>query len=91
MSGDDARAVARSMAERCMRLYPSHDGRVGIRSGLHDGAHLCDAIAREIEAGGRASKARAAEAAVAKRSGDALWAMAALISVTPATPEECQS
>lgn len=46
--------------------------RLGMRSAFFDAAHLCDAIARDIESG-RPSKAKREKAAALKLCGDLLF------------------
>lgn len=57
------------------RNFCDPEERAGVRCGLADAAHLCDAIAADIEAGMRRSKHREALVAVAKSCGDAIWQM----------------
>ena len=53
--------------------------RSSVRSGHCDAAHMCDAIAADIEAEhttrGRVTKEGKALAAAVKRAGDAIWTM----------------
>jgi hypothetical protein len=53
--------------------------RGSVRRGMGDAAHLCDAIASQIASAGRKSKRRDEMVAVAKRCGDAIWAMRELV------------
>lgn len=67
----------------CTEIYCPPEARGSIRGGMGDAAHLCDAIAREIAKAGRKSKRRDEMAAVAKRCGDAIWAMRERIGMSP--------
>ena len=62
--------------------------RGNYRGGLGDAAHLCDAIAADIEAGGRKSKRRAELAALVRACGDAIYAMRERVKVEP-EPVSC--
>jgi hypothetical protein len=65
----------------------NRDRRVGIRRGMGDAAHLCDAIAADVLArttkrGGKIpSKKGRMLAAIAKECGDAIWHMREQIKV----------
>lgn len=79
-NGDDWQ-LADACVVRSLDMYPHHEQRVGMRSGMMDAAHLCDAIAKEIGRGGRRSKHRDALIAVAKRCGDAIEVMRQRVEV----------
>lgn len=62
------------MEDVAARTAPAGDSRYGMISAYGDAAHLCDAIASDILASGRPSKAREQAADAAKRCADQLWA-----------------
>lgn len=68
--------------EQIMRMsldsYRTREQRVAMRGALSDAAHLCDAIAKQIM-GPHVS--RESRRAIAKRCGDAIWAMRKKIEV----------
>ena len=81
------------MLDVAMRCYQSRDERAAMRGALGDGAGLCDAIVHDIlaEHRGRSGKGPPTKqgrelAAIAKRCGDALWAMREAIRVTDTPP-----
>lgn len=63
-----------------LKMYPHHDIRVGMRSGMMDAAHLCDAIHKEVLGSRRKSKQRDALCAIVKRCGDAIENMRKLVA-----------
>lgn len=55
------------------RTAPTGDARYGMIAAFGDAAHLCDAIAADIRAVGRPSKAREREAEAVERCAQHLW------------------
>lgn len=72
--------IAAQTVETSLRMYPDHEIRVGMRSGMMDAAHLCDAIAKEILGSGRKSRERTALVAVATRCGNAIEEMRKMVT-----------
>jgi len=77
------------MVELSKKTYTEDGERAALRCALGDAAAMCDGIARDIAAentmrgAGRTVTKRGLELeAVAKRCGDAIWAMREKISVT---------
>lgn len=70
----DERIMAFSLS-----AYPTLEHRAAMRGALGDAAGLCDALARDIAAEnssrGRVTKRGQQLEAIAKRCGDAIWAM----------------
>lgn len=65
-----------------MSAYSTSEGRAALRCALGDAAALCDGIARDIAAENRGRGGKGAVTkcgleleAIAKRCGDAIWAM----------------
>ncbi len=73
--------LARETIATSLKMYAAKDIRVGMRSGLMDAVHLCDAIHKEILGSRRKSRERDALCAVAKRCGDAIENMRRLVEV----------
>lgn len=77
--------AARQMADSSMVTYASQKERAALRCALGDAAHLCDAVARDIESRFRrrktVTKAGQEMATIAKMCGDAIWQMREQISV----------
>jgi hypothetical protein len=76
----DAPALAKAMVSATVRVYVSRDERAAIRCALGDAAHLCDAIVADIlketaTKHGKETERGRQLAAIAKRCGDAIWAM----------------
>lgn len=77
MTVDPAKFVAASL-----RLYQTAEHRVGLRSGLSDAAHICDALAKEIAPEGkRASLMKREIAEALKAAGDTIWRARAAVDV----------
>lgn len=76
--------TARQLVETATNCHPHRAARVGMRSGMGDASALCDAIAADLVRGMRPSKRRDALVAVAKRCGDAIFAMRDLVEVPDA-------
>lgn len=72
--------LAKAAIATSLKLYTSHDIRVGMRSGTMDAAHLCDAIRNEIAGSQRKSRKRDELCAVVQRCGDAIEAMRKLVT-----------
>lgn len=77
--------AAQKMAATSQGIYREPPERAALRCALGDAAHLCDALARDIENLGRrrktVNKKHQEMAAVARRCGDAIWKMRDLIEV----------
>jgi hypothetical protein len=89
----DPQADSVDSDERFMKmsldLYRSVEQRAAMRGALSDAAHLCGAIAKEIEAAnpgrgkGSVSSIGQRSAYIAKRCSDRIWAMRDKIKVPP--------
>jgi len=87
--GAPAPSDPRPHDERIMRWslnsYRTREHRAAMRGALGDAAVLCDALARDIAAEnssrGRQTKRGQQLEAIAKRCGDAIWAMREKVSV----------
>lgn len=81
--------ASRQMADSSMATYTSRQERAALRCALSDAAHLCDAVARDIENRFRrrktVTKAGQEMATIAKMCGDAIWQMREQISVPQGT------
>jgi hypothetical protein len=77
--------------ERIMRMslnaYQTREQRVAMRGALSDAAHLCDALAKQIEASnpgrgkGKVSSLGRYSADVVRNCGNAIWAMREKVQV----------
>lgn len=73
--------IVQQLLKGTLLVYKEHGERAALRCALGDAAHLCDAIARQIEAANPGRKRGSVSgpgvelAAVAKRCGDTIWAM----------------
>ena len=78
--------AGQQMIDASCRVYDTSAEHAALRCALGDAALLCDVIAREMETnarGRRGQRLKAMEmAAVAKRCGDAIWAMRDRIRVS---------
>lgn len=72
--------LCRETVAGSLKMYTERDIRVGMRSGMMDAAHLCDAIAEEILGSRRKSRERDALCAAVKRCGDAIENMRNLVA-----------
>jgi hypothetical protein len=75
------------VAQHLARNVTDDAKRAGVRCGLSDSAHLCDAIAADLEASMRKSKRRDELVAIAKACGNAIWEMRKLASGEPPSPQ----
>ena len=92
LSGPAQRKHEAFTAGHIERMVHGIDARANYRGGLDSAAHLCDAIATDIEAGGR-GKRRAELAALVRACGDAIYVMRERVKVedtapTSPTPED---
>ena len=84
---DEAR-VSESLITSSMRTYVKRKERAAMRCGLGDAAALCDAIARDLLAENGLSRGQSTKlgqqlATIAKRCGDAIWAMREKVTILP--------
>ena len=61
-----------------LRTYTTREQRAAMRGALSDAAHLCDAIAKQIMG---PMSTRYQRRRIAKRCGDAIWAMRDKVTV----------
>lgn len=73
--------TAKALVEIATRVHPHRASLIGMRSGMGDAAALCDAIAGDMLKGMKPGRRRDEAMAVAKRCGDAIFAMRDLVEV----------